>query len=57
MPKQELVRHVLCQLSFHPTFFLLTGYIVDRYLVAVVEEQDTFDQENLPIFVHRDRFA
>ena len=53
----QLVRHVLRQLPFHPALFLLAGYVVDGNLVAVVEEQDAFDQENLPVLVHRDRFA
>ena len=44
-------------MPFHPALFFLAGYVVDGYLVAVVEKQDTFDQENLPVLVHRDRFA
>ena len=53
----QLVRHVLRQLPFHPALFFLAGDVVDRYLIAVVEEQNAFDQENLSVLVHRDRFA
>ena len=53
----QFVGDILRQLSFHPAFFLLTGNIVDRDFVTVVEEHHTFNQKDLPAFIDGDRLT
>ena len=52
----QLVGDVLRELAFHSALLLLARYVVDGYLVAVVEEQDAFDEEDFSVLVDGHRF-